>query len=338
MARPSEEFVLAWSSLFCEDETSGWQAISLPSAGPVEVQVGRRSPDNAEAVLFCFPTASLPRTERLPEGKGFLVERADLNGHDGGLQLALTRQEAGSSELFASMACDVIGAIDDAAERGASESRLLKVFVGRVRSWQQFMSRGAGPLSPEAELGLAGELYFMALFLDAGISPESVMSGWVGPDDAPQDFLLGDGAVEVKATMSSSGFPVKIGSLEQLDDAVASPLFLAAVRFAGGESGATLPEMVAAVERRLEGELGAVDLLRERLMAAGYSDAHAGQYSRRFEPKERRVLSVSEGFPRLTPGVVPAGVTRALYEINLDHAGDFQRDFDEVLSQLGATK
>lgn len=337
MARPSEEFVLAWSSLVCEDDTPGWQAISLPSAGPVEVQVGRRSPDNAEAVLFCFPTVSLPRSERLPEGKGFLVERADLEGHDG-LRLALTRQAAGSSELFASMACDVVGAIDEAAAEGAPESWLLKVFVGRVRAWQQFMSRGSGPLSPEAELGLAGELYFMALLIDAGVSPESVLRGWVGPDDAPQDFLLGDGAIEVKATMSSSGFPVKIGSLEQLDDAVASPLFLAAVRFARTEGGATLPEIVAEVERRLEGEPGAADILRERLMVAGYAEAHAGQYSRRFESKERRFLSVSEGFPRLTPGVVPAGVTRALYEINLDHAGAFERDFDEVLSQLGETQ
>ncbi|MCG9013401.1 PD-(D/E)XK motif protein, partial [Laribacter hongkongensis] len=248
---------------------------------------------------------------------------------------ALTRQAAGSSELFASMACDVVGAIDDAAADGASETRLLRVFLGRVRAWQQFMSRGAGPLSPEAELGLAGELYFMALFLDAGVSPESVLRGWVGPDDAPQDFLLGDGAIEVKATMSSSGFPVKIGSLEQLDDAVASPLFLAAVRFVRGDGGATLPEMVAEIERRLENEPGGVDFLRDRLMVAGYAEAHAGNYSRRFEPKERRVLSVTEGFPRLTPGVVPAGVTRALYEINLDHAGDFLRDFDKVLSQLG---
>lgn len=336
MARPSKEFILAWSSLFCEDEAPGWQAISLPSAGPVEVQVGRRSPDNAEAVLFCFPTASLPRSERLPEGKGFMVERTDLNGHDG-LRLALTRQAAGSSELFASMVCDVVGAIDGAAE-GASESSLLKVFLGRVRAWQQFMSRGAGPLSPEAELGLAGEFFFMAQLLDAGVSHEIVLSGWVGPDDAPQDFLLGNGAIEVKATMSSSGFPVKIGSLEQLDDAVAAPLFLAAVRFSAGEGGSTLPEMVADVERSLEGEPGAVDFLRERLMVAGYLESHAGQYIRRFESKEMRVLSVSEGFPRLTPGVVPAGVTRAVYEINLDHAGDFLRDFDEVLSQLGVTE
>lgn len=255
-----------------------------------------------------------------------------------GLRLALTRQAAGSTDLFATMVCDVVGAIDDAAAEGASESKLLRVLVGRVLAWQQFMSRGAMPLGPEAELGLAGELYFMTSLMDSGVSPELTLKGWVGPDDAPQDFLLGEGAFEVKATMSSSGFPVKIGSLEQLDDAVASPLFLAAVRFSAGERGATLPEMVAEVEWRLGGEPGAIDFLRERLLAAGYAGAHAGQYSRRFEPKERRVLFVSKGFPRLTPGVVPAGVTRALYEINLDHAGDFLCDFGEALLLLGATK
>lgn len=99
------------------------------------------------------------------------------------------------------------------------------------------MSRGATSLSPEAELGLAGELAFVIALLDSEVPAEEVLKGWVGPDDAPQDFLLGDGAIEVKATMSSSGFPVKIGSLEQLDDSVASPLFLAAMRFSREERG-----------------------------------------------------------------------------------------------------
>lgn len=336
MARPSEEFVLAWSSLSCDDEAPGWQVISLPSAGPVDVQAGRRSPDNAEAVLFCFQTASLARAERLPEGKGFQIEKADSTGQEG-VRLALTRQAAGSAELFAAMACDVVGAVDDAAAEGASESRLLRVLLGRVLAWQQFMSRGAAPLGPESELGLAGELYFMTTLLDSGVSPETLLKGWVGPDDAPQDFLLGDGAIEVKATMSSSGFLVKVGSLEQLDDSVASPLFIAAVRFAREEGGLCLPEMVAEVERRLEDEPGAVDLLRERLMIAGYAETHASHYTRRFEPKERRILSVSAGFPRLTQGTVPVGVTCAHYEINLDHAGDFLSDLDAALSKLGVT-
>lgn len=335
MARPSDDFLLAWSSLSGDDDVPGWQVISLPSAGPIEVQAGRRSPEDVEAILFYFPTARLARSEKLPEGKGFLVEKADSTNREG-LRLALTRHAAGSTELFAAMACDVVGAVDDAAAAGAPESKLLRVLIGRVVAWQQFMARGASPLSPEAELGLAGEIYFMSVLIDSGVLPDAVLKGWVGPDDAPQDFLLGDGAIEVKATMSSSGFPVKIGSLEQLDDSVISPIFLAAVKFAREEAGLTLPESIAEVERRLENESGAADLLRARLMVAGYSEAHASQYTRRFQPKEKRILFVSEGFPRLTPGSVPVGVTRALYEINLDHAEDFLSDINVALTKLGA--
>ena len=333
MPRPIDEFVAAWEALLRHHEDEGgWIGISVTGVGDCELMAGRRFPGNQEALLAGFPTARLGSSEHLPEGRGFEVVRADPRG-DGRMWIALSRKEAGSPELFAEMVGDVAGAMDSCAAEG--EAATLRIMLRRVRMWQQFMSRGAGPLGPEAELGLAGELFFLAVLLDAGVEPETALKAWVGPEDAPQDFLLGDGAIEAKATMSSSGFPVKIGSLEQLDDAIASPLFLAAVRFSGGDDGLTLPEMVREVERRLDREPGAVDFLRERLMVAGYSDAHAGQYSRRFEPRESRILSVSEGFPRLTTGTVPSGVTRAIYEINLDHAGGFVCDLGVALKKLG---
>ena len=335
MPRPVDEFTAAWAALSGHrEEDDGWLGIAVTSVGDCELMAARRFPGNEEALLARFPTARLGASERLPEGRGFEIVRADPRG-DGKTWIALSRKESGSPELFAEMVGDVAGAMDSSAREG--EAAILRTMIRRVRMWQQFMSRGAGPLGPEAELGLAGELYFMTLLLDSRVSSDEILDGWVGPDDSPQDFLLWNGAIEVKATMSSSGFPVKIGSLEQLDDAVASPLFLAAVRFARTDIGLTLPEMVTEFVRRLDGAAEAIDLLRERLMAAGYLEAHASQYTRRFEPKERRILSVCEGFPRLTPGSVPVGVTGAFYEINLDHAADFITDLDEALRKLGAT-
>ena len=138
MARPSEEFLLAWSSLSGDDPTPGWQAIALPPAGPIELRAGRRSPDGAEAILCAFPSVRLAPAEKLPEGQGFSVERADPE--DAGLlRLALTRRAAGSAELFAAMACDVVGALDEAAFAGAAETKLLRVFLGRVGAWQEFI-------------------------------------------------------------------------------------------------------------------------------------------------------------------------------------------------------
>lgn len=334
MARSNKEFVLAWLSLSGDEETSGWQVISLPSSGSIEIQAGRCSLSNSEAVLFSFPTARLARSEKLPEGKGFFVEKAGFMKQDG-YQLALTRQVEGDLGLFTSMVCDVVGVIDEATTAGASESELLRILVRRVHAWQQFMSRGSSPLGLEAELGLMGELHFMTVLLDSSIPPWDVLNSWVGPNDAPQDFLLGVGAIEVKATMSSSGFPVKIGSLEQLDDAIASPLFLAAVRFIRGEGGLTLPEMIAKIKLRFIKDAGAADFFCEQLIRAGYSDSHKSSYTRRFEPKFQLCFSISEGFPRITSGVIPLGITRALYEINLDHAREFIIDINVALKRLG---
>ena len=335
MARPSDEFLLAWSSLSGNDPTPGWQAISLPTAGPIGIQAGRRSPDNAEAILLDFPSARLALAERLPEGQGFSVERTDSDGA-GQLRLALTRRAAGSAELFAAMACDVVGALDEAAAAGAAEPKLLQAFLRRVGAWQEFMRKGAQSLSPEAEIGLMGELTLLRAIIDEGVPAASAIESWVGPLDGVRDFELGTGSIEVKATLAAAGFPAKIGSLDQLDDSVRQPLFLAGARLRQDETGQSLPDLVAEMRDVAAGEPEAVRLLSERLIAAGYFDAHADRYIRRFTLADTRVVEVKEGFPRLTPGSVPLGVMKVTYEIDLDKAAGPSIPAADALKKLGA--
>lgn len=334
MARPSEEFLMAWSSLTGDDTEPGWQAIALPSAGPLELRAGRRSPDNAEAVLVGFPSTRLAAADKLPEGQGFAVERADPEG-DGRLWLAMTRKHAGSAELFAATVCDVIGALDDAAATGADEAKLVRVFIGRVGAWQEFMRKGTQFLSPEAEIGLIGELTLLRAIIDAGVPPALAIESWVGPLDGIQDFELGRGALEVKTTLSAAGFPAKFGSLEQLDDSMRQPLFVAGVRLRQTASGLHLPQIVEAIRLAIRGDAEAERLLAERLLAAGYIDAHSDRYPRRFEEAGTRVIEVSEDFPRLTSGRVPAGITSAMYEIDLDKAPGDNIGAEEALKKLG---
>lgn len=334
MARSSEEFLLAWSSLSADDDALGWQAIPLPLAGSVNVQAGRRSPDNSEAILLGFPSVRLNPGEKLPAGQGFSVELADSD-RTFQLRLALTRRAAGSSELFAAMVCDVVGALDEAASAGSDETKLLQVFLGRVRAWQEFMRKGSQPLSPEAEVGLVGELTLLRAIVDAGVPAISAIESWVGPLDGIHDFEIGLGALEVKATLSTTGFPAKIGSLEQLDDSAREPLLLAGARFRQTETGQVLPELVAEMRDVATGDAEAVRLLSERLIAAGYFDAHMDRYVRRFNLVDTRVVEVKDGFPRLTPGRVPLGVTRASYEIDLDRVAGPNISTLDALKKFG---
>jgi hypothetical protein len=335
MARPIDEFLLAWSSLTSADDDPGWQAIDLPSAGPLQLRAGRRSPGNDEAVLVGFPNARLAMADKLPEGQGFAVERADPEGN-GRLWLALTRKSAGSVELFAAMACDVVGALDDEATAGSDEARLLRIFVKRVGAWQEFMRKGAQALSAEAEIGLIGELALLRAIINAGVPPALAIESWVGPLDGVQDFELGTGALEVKATLSAAGFPAKIGSLEQLDDSTRQPLFIAGARLRQTETGQNLPMLIEAMRMAIKGDGEAERLFGERLLAAGYIDSHSDRYPRKFEQAGTRVVEVAGNFPRMTLGTVPAGITRAMYEIDLDKAPGENVGAEGALKKLGA--
>ncbi|SHN40570.1 Putative PD-(D/E)XK family member [Duganella sacchari] len=337
MARQSDEFLMAWSSLSGLSSEPGWQAIPIAPAFPLALQAGRRSPDNAEAVLVGFPSIHLSASDKLPEGQGFAVERVDPQG-DSKLWLALTRKAAGSEDLFASMASDVVGALDDAVAVGSNEQKLLRVFIGRVGAWQEFMRKGLQALSPEAEIGLVGELSVLRSIMDAGVPAPLAVESWLGPLDALQDFELGTGALEVKSTLSAIGFPAKIGSLEQLEDSVRQPLFVVSVRLKQTSTGKTLPEIVDEMQCIVKGEPEAERLLAERLLAAGFIEQHGDRYSRRFSAAGTRIIEVDKDFPRLTLGNVPVGITKATYEIDLDKAAGTVLGIDEALKKLGAMK
>lgn len=332
MARPTEEFVLAWDSLAGESIEDGWRSIPVSCAGSCHLLAARRFPGNGESLLAHFPTARIPVAEKLPEGGGFTIERVEPHG-DGKTWLALTRKESGSIKLFIAMVGDVVGVLDQNST--TEDERQLAIFLGRVRAWQEFMRRGAHGLEPEAEIGLIGELSFLISMIDAGIPASLAVESWVGPLDAIQDFEVGTGAVEVKATLSTAGFTAKIGSLEQLDDAIRQPLFLAGVRLSQAESGRNLPEFVSHVCGLLKGNAEAQRLFANRLLVAGFFDAHVDRYARRFSILGTRIVEVREGFPRLTHGTVPNGIKRAKYEIDFDRATGENLGLEAAFKKLG---
>lgn len=335
MARQNSEFAMAWSSLSGTTEDVGWRSIPISSAGPIAISAGRKFPGNEEALLVAFAATTLPAAEKLPNGQGFSVERADPHG-DGRKWLALTRKSSGSPELFTAMACDVAGALDAGAIETADEPRLLRVFLGRVRAWQEFMRKGAQALSPEAEIGLIGELSILAALIIAGLPAYVAVEGWLGPLDGIQDFEIGTGALEVKSTISSIGFPAQIGSLEQLDNATRQPLYIVGARLRQTTLGKNLPDFIDATRSLISDDRPAQQYFSDRLISAGYFDVHADNYPRRFELAGTRVLEVVEGFPRMTHGTVPSGIKRAVYDIDLDKVQTGTIELATALKKLGA--
>ena len=315
MARLIDEIQLAWNSIQTAQGTSGWNTVEVLPSHPGRFRAGRNFPDQCEALLAGFSTSVISRNEKLPEGLGFHVTRANAE-QDGLTWLALTRSPNGNLELFSAVVSDVLHVI--LATGTEDHSRQLRAFLGRIRAWQEFMRKGAVPLSAENEVGLVGELTMMEKMLDVGMTPEAAIRAWSGPLDGLRDFELGFGAIEVKTTIASAGLVAKIGSLEQLDDTNCKPIFLGAVKYALTESGQTLPEKISAIRARLESDPITLSEFDDRVLAAGYMPAHSPQYHRRFSLRQISMLEVGENFPRLMHGNVTPGVINARYEINLE--------------------
>jgi hypothetical protein len=333
MAQQIDDIALAWDSLATGTDSSGWRTIHIASVGPCAIAAGVLFPGKEEALLTHFSSRLVAPSDKLPEAQGFSVTRVEPN-NDGKAWLALTRKPTGSVELFVSMVTDVMRAMR--ADPHEEEAGLLRIFLGRIRAWQEFMRKGVQTLSPEAEIGLVGELCMLKSIINSGIPAAIALEDWIGPFDGIQDFIIGSGAIEVKATLSPLGFSAKIGSLEQLDTSTRQPLFLSGVRLQQVANGQSLPEFVEAFRKMIQGDAEAERLLSDRLLAAAYFDVHADKYPRRFDLASMRILEIDESFPRLTSGNVPVGVRRAMYEIDLDKVSGENYATEQVLKKLGA--
>lgn len=333
-ALSSSEILGTWRALPGNASTPGWRSIDLFQSGTCRVKAARHAPGNEEAILIGFSSAKLAPTSQLPQGQGFRMERAALGEAAGEYQwLAVVRQSAGNLELFATVVTDICGLID--SSDSCPEELLYQRLLGRVRGWQEFMRRGREGLSVEAELGLVGEICLLRYLLDEGVPLFSAVDGWKGPLDGLHDFQLGAGAIEVKSTMATEGFPVRIASLDQLDDSQCPPLFLAALRFGSTESGMTLPEYVSSTRQLLEPDPAATRLFEQALLHVGYLDMQAEVYTRRFSPSEIRIHLVDSDFPRLTPFNIPTPIRRAQYELDLALLQVDNCPLSDVLEKLG---
>ncbi len=334
MARQNnrEELLAAWRALSSDAEgTDGWRTI--PVSGVDSIRAGRHFPGNEEAVIIGFTAVTIPPADHLPQGKGFLVTKVDVKESSRKSWLALARRPEGSLDVFTTMVLDVIDTLESCSV--TSEELLFRLFLARIRAWQDFMRRGTDTnLGPQAEIGLFGELVTLQGIINAGLEPGVPVEGWEGPLNGIQDFVMGTGAVEVKTTIAGTGFPIVIESLDQLDDAILQPLLLAAVRLCVNENGTSLPGAVSAT-RALIGNDPARNTLDTKLLHAGYVDATADQYKRRFVTVETRIVAVTNEFPRLTRATVPRGILGACYQLDLDQISTPTFTMQEALRRLG---
>lgn len=299
-----------------------WRELERTGRVPVQTRVSADHPLDLFAQVDAKGRVGLlaiseARPERLPTYSAVTLaagERAD-----GRWATSLSLSQPSLFPLFASM-CDQI------VEAGCSASRdkcASSFMLGEVARWHRLLSLGAdGLLSPEEQVGLFGELEILRqAAIRFGAEPASL--GWLGPDDAPQDFVLPCGLVEVKAVAATP--TVTISSLEQLDADSMALVVVDVVRAATGTGGHSLVAAVELTRHQLSTVPGALEHFENQLRKIKYVDRD--EYAQiEFRVPRIRWFAVNAEFPRLVRTCTASAVSDARYRLALRELASFETD------------
>ena len=321
----------AWRALARQEAGEDWRFVHLTEMGAVSVEAGCHFPLGREALIVSFPSSWSVNSARLPEGKGFDV--AVIEGQTvvaGKTAIALVRRPEGSPDIFAIMVVDVLRTLEVAAN--AANRDVIEAFLERVREWQAFMARTHRPLSPDAQIGLLGELWILRMLADTSLGV-GALDCWQGPLRAAQDFHIRGGAIEVKSTVRTGSFLARINSIEQLDS-TRDPIVLCGLRFEEKTDGISLVDIVSELREKFK-DAGVQRGFEALLMVMGYLDEHAPLYGRTLILKEARGFRSEGHMPRLTRADLPVAIRSAAYVLDLDALEVPSITVPDLINQFG---
>jgi len=321
-----------WNDLEADGESGAGHVVRrIHPESKVDLFLAVAKPSNRRMLTLSVDADIADALDELPAGHG-IATRAHQVGDLQRAQLELVLMDPSCGDIFSALVEDVAGAVAPAADDRAAVS----MWIARLRRWQRLLaSLSPEGLSGERQRGLYAELWVLRHHLIEAVGPEASVRAWTGPDAASHDFELAHGALEAKATAGKQHQVLRIASERQLDDTGVAALFLfhLSLDVRQGE-GETLVQAVGAVRAGLSGTAAAA-AYEERLLAAGYSDAHEARYRRvAYTVRESNFFHVREDFPRITEADLPPGVGDIRYSVSVSEAKHWLTEPATVMATL----
>ena len=236
-------------------------------------------------------------------------------------------------DIFTSLAEDLIRSVASIKE----EAGLAKALLNRLLQWEALFSKITDQgLTPQAQRGLYGELYFLDILLQSGLPFIECVNSWTGPLATVQDFQRGKKAVEVKTSSGNDHQKIQISSNRQLDETELESLYLVHVSLdVRPNEKATLNALVAVVEAELSTDMNALYLFQKRLEAGGYFKSHASFYEETgYILRAQNSYRVEGDFPRITERSTPEGVGDVRYSIIPAQCVSWSVNLENLLSDF----
>lgn len=297
------------------------------SRSDIRAFLALQQPGLVPALLIDLPATVRPRSLANFATRAFEVVLAAFPGLPAGhIGVAVNLLDQTFDDLFAVFAGEILSAVS----ASATPEQAVQAINRCIARWRRFVDSGRRALTDEAVRGLIGELAVLGRaarrigFLNA-------LTAWRAPFDSIRDFEFDSSSLEVKTYQVQAGPSLRINDPAQLEPSPARPLHLCAVRLAPTDAGRTLPEVIQFLADMYSSQPGGVVQLEEALASYGYLQSQARTFTDRFSIGPISVFAVGDGFPRIRPVDVPAGVEDVRFAIPIGAIARFEIPADQVL-------
>jgi hypothetical protein len=274
-----------------------------------------------------LPATIRPRSLSSFTTRAFEVVLAAFPGLPAGrIGVALNLLDPTFDDLFAAFAGEILASVS----ASATPDEAVQAINRCIARWRRFVDSGRRVMTDEEMRGLIGELAVLGRsarrigFLNA-------LAAWRAPFDSIRDFEFDSSSLEVKTYQVQSGPSLRINDPAQLEPSPERPLYLCGVRLAPTDAGRTLPEIIEILSRAYATQPGELAQFEECLASYGYLQSQARTFTDRFSIGPASVFEVRDGFPRIRPGAVPAGVEDVRFAIPLGAIAQFEVSADTVI-------
>lgn len=323
-----------WQELLEERRSElGWHLRRLHPEACCGIYAAINQPGGVLGLIVEAAVSALGRHIQLPKSAGFQVETTLLgHSHHGQVRITLSLAHPAYASVFAILCADAI----DVLLATEDETFAVEALIGRLHAWHSFMaSSGPDGLSEAAMIGLMGELLVLRDYVIPLVGAQNAVNAWAGPRGEPNDFSVGRGYLEVKATTRQAPDRLSISNVDQLDIS-RGPILLGHVRFRELPDGETLPDMVESLRALLAIDAPLVlPIYANALLSAGYVDAQRSFYVKTLHLQAFEVFEVTEDFPRIARGDLRQGIVDCTYMIDLADCRPWQVSSSSLNGLLG---
>ena len=156
---------------------AGHLRMKLEVTGPVDVYLALAEPSGCRVVALAFPKDVDIAPLRDVRLRGLEISKAPFPIVGDTTTISIATRSTEYNDIFAALAEDVVGAVEAAAPDGVVEAT-----ASRLTHWQRFLERTTPDgLSPEAQVGLFGELWFLVEHLRPAVGELPSAEAWQGP-------------------------------------------------------------------------------------------------------------------------------------------------------------